>query len=433
MQKNIQIVLSVVAATILLFSAGCAQSDPPESVAVRPKPQGKPAKSKSTTQKGRSPDAESARQLFAEPLVQAIFEGDVDGFNQLIDWDSILNKVTSGIEASPKFRQGFERGIRETLSQKNGLAATLVRSVGNGGAYVLLRTYEKDGVRRAIFRMQTEQGINYHDYALELQGDRVLATDLYVYLSAEEFSSTMRRLYLMAISQQPTGFLDRLTGKEAAFAKNAQKFKAMARFNRNGQFAQAVKIFNELPDSMRTEKPVLIIYLTATAQLGEKQYLEAFDLYRSHYPNDASLDLLSLDAYLSRKQYDKVLESIDRLEEAVQGDPFLDVMRAGVYHESGENDEAMKMVHRAIERQPDLQDAYWTAVEVTMDQKEFGETVKWLKRIENDLAIEIEWATLGQLDYYAEFVKSPEYQQQVAEIQEPSDDDAAKADEIDQR
>ena len=47
------------------------------------------------------------------------------------------------------------------------------------------------------------------------------------------------------------------------------------------------------------------------------------------------MDLISIDAFLIHKEYDKAQAAIDRLDESLGGDPYLNVLRSTIFMEQG--------------------------------------------------------------------------------------------------
>ncbi len=65
----------------------------------------------------------------------------------------------------------------------------------------------------------------------------------------------------------------------------------------------------------------------AAAQTGEAELLQVVEDFRGYYPDDVCLDFLLVDYHVLRKEHDKALEAIDRLDASVGGDTHLNLLR----------------------------------------------------------------------------------------------------------
>ena len=108
-------------------------------------------------------------------------------------------------------------------------------------------------------------------------------------------------------------------------------------------------------------------------------------------------------------EYDRALAAVDRLEKAVGGDPYLDVIRAGIHLAQGDAGAARRLARQAVDGDGTLPDGYWALVNVSLADKRFDETARLLDLLREQF--QLEFGDLTQIPEYAEFVQSPEYRQ----------------------
>jgi tetratricopeptide (TPR) repeat protein len=152
------------------------------------------------------------------------------------------------------------------------------------------------------------------------------------------------------------------------------------------------------------------MYLMATMNLGadaEADYLAGLETFRQLYPNDPAIDFISIDYFLLKKRYDEVHKSIDRLDKAVGGDPYLNVLRGSTSMEAGQFEEASRAMEKAIKDEPDMSKAYWARIGLSLQEKKHDDTLKWLQAIVEKCQVAI--TNLNEVPEYAEFVKSPQH------------------------
>jgi predicted Zn-dependent protease len=180
----------------------------------------------------------------------------------------------------------------------------------------------------------------------------------------------------------------------------------MGRFVRERNWRQALNTYKELPTSVQESKPAMTMRLLATQSVSDAEYLATIDDFRKRYPNDAMIDLVSVDAYILRKAYDKALESIDRVDKVIGRDPYLKVLRGNVLLREKKLNAARDMVQDAVMEDPNLLRGYYSLIDISLARRDYADTVKWLKKAES---LGVTFGDLTTVGAFDEFVKSPEY------------------------
>jgi tetratricopeptide (TPR) repeat protein len=347
----------------------------------------------------------------AEAISEAARSGDVAALNRMIDWDSVIQRSTAGIDAPEPFRKGFIKGLRSSLLKDNGVANGVVKAVEGGGSYTLLHSHTRENRRWLLFRLVLpESSVNYHDLLLARRPDgKIKAVDMHIYLSGESMSQILRRSYLLAVAQGSGGLVDRLTGADKEYAKNINQLSKMVKAGRSNRPGEVLDIYKSLPPDLKKDKNILVLRLQAAQKLGDDEYSQSLEDYRTMHPNDASIDFLSIDYYVLKKRYGEALVCLDRLDQAVQGDPYLQTMRANIHIEQDDLTAARADVKKALEAEPGMVAAYWSLVNLSLKENDHDETLRTLRLLRDRFSIEI--GDLSALPEYEEFVKSPQYQE----------------------
>ncbi|REJ86019.1 MAG: hypothetical protein DWQ34_27925 [Planctomycetota bacterium] len=356
------------------------------------------------------PSKEECRQV-AEEFEELIQSGRSSRATRLVDWESIVASATDGFEETPQLtlaRRGFKQGFVSRMRDSGGLTAQIVAALDAGGTYRLLRMHEVDGRPRALFRLLLPQGggVNYHDLEFHRgPGGAVRISDLHIALSGERFSETLRRAFLPVAAEALGG--QNITEANRQHVEHLDALTNMAEAARARDYAQALSIYAELPESLQQDTNVLLVRLQASQNASDEAYAEAIADFSRFHPDDLCVELLSIDGYLLRDQHEESLAAVDRLEKSIGGDPFLHVLRAGILYDAGRLDEAEQSARQAIKEEPGLENAYWQVISVSLDQADYKTTVEMLTLLEDRLGVE--FVDLTEVPEYSEFVKSREF------------------------
>ncbi|HXY34339.1 MAG TPA: hypothetical protein VEI07_08935 [Planctomycetaceae bacterium] len=372
-----------------------------------------PAKSaaKHAADKAALPSEEECRE-WAAHFEKAVKKGDLAGLNDLVDWDALLATATEYPNPPAelvKQRADFVTGARSASRSGNGFTGQLLQQARRGGTYKFLRCREVDGRRRAEFRLITkEHGINYHDFVLASGEDGLVrAVDCYIFLTGQMLTTALREAFLPFAQKWIKGGLEQLPAPEREFLTHFADFTALVDASRDKEHRQVLDIYERLPASMKKMKTTLALRLGSAQFLSEDEYLRAIEDYRKYYPNDASVDLVALDAFTVRKDYKRAMEGVERIDKAVGGDPYLKVLRGNLFVVQGQLDAAWKMDEAAVAEEPTLTPAYFALVAIALQKRDFAKTAELLSDLESKC--NVKFKDLTTVPAYAQFVKSDEY------------------------
>lgn len=343
---------------------------------------------------------------YAAEIESVAANQDLAAAGNLIDVGLFTDTIFSGMDTSTGEMRNFRVGMSSRVGE---IMSAILSQAGAGATYKFLRIRQVDGRPRLLFRLKHASGaINYHELLVDRPGGgEIKIADIYVYMSGELMSQTMRRMAMSANAQSNKSWIEKLSESDRAYVDNIEKLGEINQLVAAGKSAQALELYKSLPQSIKSLKPVGIVRINAAQDCGEAEYMAAMEDYRQSYPNDPALLLMEIDYYFLRKEHDKVLSAIDRLDQAIDGDPFLKQMRGGILIDAARWDEARTWLAKAIEQDPQNLDAYWQLIAVELKRSDFAAVKETLQRI--DQTFTMEWSDLTQSPEYAEFVKAPEY------------------------
>lgn len=283
-------------------------------------------------------------------------------FNSLLNEKAFAAKVakTSGLSLSAELK----KEVKAALTQSD-LGDKVIMGMGSSGTYELVKQYEKDKIQHLIFRLYSDDGLNYHDFELTKRDGKVAIGDLYIYLSGEDFSKTMSDLF--------TSFAAK--NKKDADKKMAEalKIKKMRELIERNESESALRYYNELSSDLKNQKSVRLMHIMLCSQLDSDTYMKAIDDYQALYPNEPNMHLMMIDNYILRKEYGKALESINNIDNLINADPFLDYMRALMYNMMEKPAEARTHLEKLYQNMPGFDDG---AVELIANYIDAGDDAK---------------------------------------------------------
>lgn len=280
-------------------------------------------------------------KFFAQKLESTVERRDPVFFNEAVDRHELTRRA--GLTGSRKAKE-FASGMR----QASNMGTKIVNSLSKAATYELVKQYEKDGKHHVIFRLYDDGSINYHDMELIRKKGELKIADIFIYTTGEPMSTTIREIY-----NQFAGIVE-----EPGSDKWLSTMPKIREKINEEEYQEAYDLFMEIPEKGRKGKAFRIVYVEICSGLDEEQHQKAIDELLAAYPDEANMQLILIDAYFIRKEYDKVLGAINAVDKMIDKDPFLDYYRY-LCHNIMENDakakEHLLLVAKNYPKFPDAQ------------------------------------------------------------------------------
>jgi hypothetical protein len=278
------------------------------------------------------PEEEKVSKQEVEKFVTEMENGALKRRPNLFTSNLIFEALTERMQQVKDIKNmsAIKEGMKKSLKNSE-LDREIYATISNGGSFEKVKTYEKNGMQRAIFRVFGDDGMNYLDMELTKLEGKVGIADMFIYTTGENFSKTLSEL----LSRMTEGVSDK---KAMEMADDVQGVK---RLMAKGNYEQAKKEFDRLPMFFKNTRVADIINLQICSNLDSEIYLKEMEQFNTKYAGDPSLELAMIDLHFLRKDYDKALRSVDVLDSTINKDPFLDYYRGIISKLKGDNDKAM--------------------------------------------------------------------------------------------
>jgi len=353
--------------------------------------------------------AEKKALEWSAALVKAIDSG--QGATELVDWSCLMARCSKGLDAPPKTVSSFQKGMEEAAASPSGLFGQIHKEISQGGGYKYMRTFnDAEGMRIKFRFLPSAGGVNFHDYLLKEEKGQLRAVDIKIAATGEDFSQSMRRFFIPMAAKENQGLLQKLVAKENALLKQAGNLEAMAKAIQENHPEQVAPIAAKMPADVRNEKFCLLLEMKAAQMVpDDKAHQEVIERFRRLYPQDAAIDLLSMDYFVIKDDLPEALACAERFQKSMGEEAFMQTMIADLQWQNGKIKESRATISKAIQMEPDFVNARWTLVTIADSEKDFATVNKTLQQLVTDFGAELDPEMMRTEPFYKEFVKSPEF------------------------
>lgn len=253
-------------------------------------------------------------------------------------------------------------------------------------------------------------GAHYHDYLLSDETGLVRALDVNLVVAGEDFTQMMRRHSLPLLAKEDKRLLPMLTEDQIAFMKHLSDLTAMAQEINKNRPERVALIAAGLPVEVRNEKSCILMELNAAQMLpDDKAHLAIIDRYRRLYPENAAIDLLSIEYFLRKDKLPEALACAQRFHAYNGDEAYLLTVIAELQFETGKIEEAFISNNKAIQMEPDFYEANRMQIILADRRKDYATVNKTLQRLVTDFGMEFDPDEMREDPFYKDFVKSPEF------------------------
>ncbi len=336
-------------------------------------------------------------------LDSTIANGDKTYFNSVFSTRLFISRFL--IITADKSLDEFNRGFAIGFSNKFDFGQILLNEVASGTNYDYLRFYlDKDKKFHLVFRLYSDQGLNYHDYLLEDTTEGFKIVDLYVYVTGEHMSETIQAVYKGLLSNEKFG-----KGLTDGFTQSVMSLKKIRELVADGKYQDAFDEYQKVSKAAKKKKLFKITLIQITKNLSDDKYIEAIEDYRQEFPNDASLNLLLIDTFYLKKKYAECLQSIDALDKALEGDTFLDLFRGNISYSQGDLESAITYFSNITTNYPNFFEGYDSLLTLYIESNKIEKTLNILDIMIDQFSFTKEEIISNMEESFSDFSKNENF------------------------
>ncbi len=324
---------------------------------------------------------------FGKKMAEAMAKCDGKGIDALIDTRTFSDRAIAAAGKSAA------SALRNTT-----VGPSLCAGLGDDFTVTYKGVYDKDGSFRPRIRTIVRGGVNFLEPVLDVGRDgTVKAVDIFSLRNGENMSD------LLALVGK---FLGHASGPQAA-----KDYVEATKKHGEGNYVAARAAFQRIPTELRAKiKAVALQGLTIDVQHPPDVYLASIDEFRKNFPDDASVDMVEIDAHSLRKEHEKLIASLTRLMNKVDEDAYVQVLRALAHKDARDLAAAKTDAEAAFKKEPTLVPAMDLVLDVAIAQKRFADGIPALDAmVASGIDKQTLVKTLAADAHYAPLAKSAEY------------------------
>ena len=319
-----------------------------------------------------------------QEIVEALNAGSTERFVAATRQDEMLERIFGLRLIDQKVKRQFEDSLEFRFE---GLISSAFPAGDEPVRATLLGVESRADRGRAVVRFDLPDfQFNYHEYDLRLDDKgRVVILDWVDFLQGERFTDGIGMMLIKAAPQRPA--VRKLVDFQNVRDADLFQFTELLKAARDRQAERYIEIINNLGDDMRRQQAVVLTSVQLAKQIRNRRMLRvALTEMARYYPEEPVYSLLLLDYYFPTRQYDAAYAALSRLAERldVDGDAAMEARLSAATLVMGRVDDASGHADRALELEPALELAWWSALRARAAGGDYGRAVEALEALESD-------------------------------------------------
>lgn len=338
-------------------------------------------------------------------IVAALSSGDAEIFNRAIHKKTLLDRTFHGMSQDSHVIKETRAGL-ETVLDEAGIVMT--KNLGENTRLTFVRSRSIEGEHRALVRVDMgDRGLSYIDFVLGKDKEgTVKIIDWHDYAQGQLYSDSLRQALVLMLPQDEMTIATLLKGP-AVDKETVEQFSELARLSRGKKYAQWLEKYEDLPDSLKYNRMVLVTRVLITGAMGsELDYRLALKDVHTFIGDDPTLSLMLIDHYFYERDYNAAHTALDRLDKYTGGDAAIDLLKANVCLAEKNYSESIRYAQNAIQNDAAFEDAYWTLLAVSVFSKQYEIAINTLSQLERHFGYAFEPDEIARLNGYEEFASS---------------------------
>ena len=351
-----------------------------------------------------------------EDIIDQVNDGSGQALTDAIDIDALLARVFENLEVSDRLKAGFSQQIKAN----NNLGKNVVRGMRDGSYAKVLIVDEDGATATALVRYDFGgRGFGYHKYDLvKDEAGSVRIVDWLDYLDGFRYSDALK---LSAVTLGPTaesvrGLVPEHQGSDEQFARFAEVISAYRAQDHKKFYSDSATLSRKLRQTRLMHQLTAIV---SRISRDKNLYNDAYRDLTNNFGDDPRIVLTLLNYYYSKGDNEAAMEALRMLQDEFGArDAALLTLMSRTALGLRNADEATLLADEAISIEPQLESAYWAAIDAHATLSHHSFAVMTAKSLEDQFGESLPLERFENNSRYSSLVNSPEFKQWQAEKQQ---------------
>ena len=341
-------------------------------------------------------------------IVDNLNAGSTDAFIESIDRADLLDRVFGLRLIDQRIKQQVREGLPQSLLRP---VISALPDKDDGVKTTLLGVESRGDRGRAVVRIDLpDSQFGYHEYDLKLDGaGKVIIRDWTDFLDGSLFTESFGRSMVMAAPGKPAArkLLDFTNVSENELFQFAELLKAA----RDRKLDRYLEIRDGMPERFQRQRIVVETNVHLARQARKRRQMVAgLAIMDKYYPDEPLYSLMLLDLYFPSRKYDQAFDALQRLSDRLGfPDAAMDARMSATALVLEKPQDASKYAERALQLEPGLELAWWSALSARVTLIDYAGAVEALQRLQGEFGYELGPEALKKNRAYAQLLDSVEY------------------------
>jgi hypothetical protein len=333
----------------------------------------------------------------------------LERFTLAIDRDDMLERIFGLRLIDQRVKQGFRESFDANLP--GIIQSAFASSAGNIRA-AWLGFGSKGDRGRAIVRYDLPDfQFGYHEYELRLDDKgRVVIVDWVDFMDGERFSDGMGLQLVATNPGQPA--VRKLVDFQGPTERETFQMTELLKASRDRQVDRYFEILGNMDEKLRRQRVVVLtsVHLTKATRNRRKLRTALIDVDK-YFPEEPLYSLMLLDYYFPARKYEEAMQALLRLQSRLGvPDAAMAARLSAASLVLGNTEDAMSYAEQALQMEPGLELAWWSALRSRTALEQFGGAVEALDQLEKTFGYTLGPEAFEKDPAMADLLLSSEYE-----------------------
>lgn len=365
-----------------------------------------------------APNLQEQAELDRQEIFRAGFQEIVDDLNnsslerfaRAIDRDDMLERIFGLRLIDQRVKQSFRESFDDNLL--NILKSAFAPTEGNIRA-AWLGFGSKGDRGRAIVRYDlSDFQFNYHEYELRLDSKgRVVIVDWVDFMDGEKFSDGVG-VQLVAMNPGKPA-VRKLLDFQGPTEQQIFQMTELLKASRDMQLDRYFDILGNLDDKLRSQRVVVLgsVHLTKATRNRRKLRTALIDVDK-YFPEEPLYSLMLLDYYFPSRKFEEAMQALLRLQSRLGvPDAAMAARLSAASLVLGNAEDALSYADRALQMEPGLELAWWSALRSRTALEQYDGAVEALDQLETTFGYALGPEAFDKDPSMADLLLSSDYEQ----------------------